>query len=540
MPDRAQRLLELATALADGEAVDWDTAESTAGTDSERIQIRSMRLIGQMGHAQTGAASSTRQSQVVQESLLHPHRPAEASGDSAPVSWGPLQVIEKIGRGRFGDVYRARDPKLDRDVALKLLRHRESDDAIESAVIEEGRFLAKIRHPNVVTVYGAERTDGRVGVSMELVRGRTLEQELIARGSFTAEEVASIGRDLCGALSAVHRVGLVHRDVKGHNVMREADGRIVLMDFGTGRELDAASPPELAGTPMYLAPEVIRGQPASPQSDLSSLGVLLFHLLTGSFPVQGRTLAELRRAHASGKRLSLREARKDLPSELASVIEHALEPRADARPANTEILARSLAVRTTTGQSRTRGMAMAAAVASLIFIAALLKWWPGAVKAIPPVPGTTRLVMTSPSFVINDISRDGRFGVGIDRADDTAATNLIVRDLTTGTEEELVHRYPDGYALAPILSPDSNEIAYRWTRRTAGVEVNFPSALMVRGAVSGVPARTVRTEDMDKVLTPLAWRPDGMAILAQVRPRFAGQRRMDTSLAWVTISRRID
>ena len=142
--------------------------------------------------------------------------------------------------------------------------------------------------------------------------------------------------------------------------------------------------------------------------------------------------------------------------------------------------------------------------------------------------------------MINDISRDGRFGVGIDRADDTAATNLIVRDLTTGTEEELVHGSPDGYALAPILSPDSNEIAYRWTRRTAGVEVNFPSALMVRGAVSGVPARTVRTEDMDKVLTPLAWRPDGMAILAQVRPRFAGQRRMDTSLAWVTISRRID
>jgi Tol biopolymer transport system component/tRNA A-37 threonylcarbamoyl transferase component Bud32 len=494
-----------------------------------------MRLIGQIGHVQSAEGSVPRQSHVVHESLLHPDSSRGASDDNAPVSWGPLHVVEKIGRGRFGDVYRARDPKLDRDVALKLLRHRESDEAIESAVIEEGRFLAKIRHPNVVTVYGAERIDGRVGVWMELVSGRTLEQELNARGRFSPEEVTSIGRDLCGALSAVHRAGLVHRDVKGHNVMRDADGRIVLMDFGTGRELDVAPRAELAGTPVYLAPEVIRGQPASPQSDLYSLGVLLFHLLTGSFPVQGRTLAELRRAHESGRRLMLREQRPDLPSQVAAAIEQALEPRTDARPANAETLARSLVVRATRRQSRTRGIATAAA-ALVVVVAAGLKWWPGAAEPSPPVPGTTRLVMTSPSFVINDISRDGRFGVGIDRADDTAAANVMVRDLTAGTTEELLHGSPEGYALSPIWSPDGREVAYRWTRRRAGGEVNFPSALMVRSVVTGPPARTLLKEDADKVITPVGWRPDGTAILAQVRPRFAGQRTRDSSLVWVSIA----
>src|SRR5205814_875914 len=141
--------------------------------------------------------------------------------------------------------------------------------------------------------------DERVGLWMELLRGATLEQQLAAHGSFSAREATLVGIDLCGALAAIHAAGLIHRDVKAQNVMREAGGRIVLMDLGTGREADGRglrAVPELAGTPLYLAPEIFLGAPASARTDLYSLGVLLYHLVTGSFPVRATTMDELEAA----------------------------------------------------------------------------------------------------------------------------------------------------------------------------------------------------------------------------------------------------
>ena len=103
-------------------------------------------------------------------------------------------------------------------------------------------------------------------------------------------------------MSAVHGAGLLHRDIKAHNVMRSEDGRIALMDFGTGRKLEDDASPDLAGTPLYLAPEVLQGQPATVRSDLYSLGVVLYHLVTGSYPVRGRTVREIREAHEHAER----------------------------------------------------------------------------------------------------------------------------------------------------------------------------------------------------------------------------------------------
>src|ERR1700704_1552962 len=117
---------------------------------------------------------------------------AEARGaDGALDHWGPLRIIEQVGRGTFGDVYRAWDTRLDREVALKILRRHESSSD-STTVIEEGRLLARVRHPNVVTVYGAERINGRVGVWMEFVHGRTLEDELPADGPFDVDRLVLI------------------------------------------------------------------------------------------------------------------------------------------------------------------------------------------------------------------------------------------------------------------------------------------------------------------------------------------------------------
>ena len=121
------------------------------------------------------------------------------------------------------------------------------------------------------------------------------------RGPISAREAALVGLDLCRALAAVHQAGLVHRDVKPHNVMREAGGRIVLMDFGAGRDNERARRDlSTAGTPLYMAPEVLDGATATAVSDLYSLGVLLFKLATRELPVRADSLDELRQAHASG------------------------------------------------------------------------------------------------------------------------------------------------------------------------------------------------------------------------------------------------
>ncbi|HWN80576.1 MAG TPA: serine/threonine-protein kinase, partial [Candidatus Udaeobacter sp.] len=226
-------------------------------------------------------------------------------------------------------VYRARDPHLDLDVALKLLDDHHTDTPCETEVIAEARNLARVRHPNVALVYGAERRDGRVGVWMELVRGQNLEDVLRERGPLGASEVANYGRDLCRALAAVHNAGVLHRDVKTENVMREDGGRIVLVDFGICREAQTTSAGGMAealGTPLYMAPELFQGATESAQSDIYSLGVVLFRMLTGRYPVEGRTCLDVRCAHEEGRRLLLEDLRPGLSENLIRVVEKALEP----------------------------------------------------------------------------------------------------------------------------------------------------------------------------------------------------------------------
>ena len=152
------------------------------------------------------------------------------ANESTSSRWGALELRRKIADGGFGTVYRAWDPALEREVALKVLRTADRS----WSVIQEGRLLARVRHPNVVTVYGVDEYEGTVGLWMEWVEGLTLTQVLAARGVLGGQEAALIGIDVCRAVAAVHKAGLLHRDIKAHNVMREADGRVVLMDFGAG------------------------------------------------------------------------------------------------------------------------------------------------------------------------------------------------------------------------------------------------------------------------------------------------------------------
>jgi tetratricopeptide (TPR) repeat protein len=361
-------LLQIASSVADGEQVDWSAVEELATDERERALIARLKIIAEIGdvHRSTDDAGpapgdppgddvSTMDVRGRVVGHIRPAVQAAGGGAAAPqpgdpastgVRWGRLLLQERVGAGVYGEVFRAFDESLRRDVALKLLRQGgRSADLLAAKVLNEGRLLARVRHRNVVTVHGVDTHDGRVGLWMEYIRGNTLEQLIERQGPFGGREASLIGQDLCRALAAVHAAGLVHRDVKAQNVIREEGGRLVLMDFGTGLLLtddEAVKASPVAGTPLYLAPEVLAGADASPQSDIYSLGVLLFHLVTGSYPYVARSLAELRRVQDRGDRKRLHDLRPDLSEGFVHVVERALEPNPAERYASVGAMQRGL------------------------------------------------------------------------------------------------------------------------------------------------------------------------------------------------------
>lgn len=299
-------LLEAAARISKGERVDWDAIRNQIGSPEQAAVAEELKAL----------------ERLAQVSL------------SVPSAWGRFVIIEQLGRGTFGAVYRAVDPNLQFEVALKVIRSRRADTpADDEQALEEARRLVRIRHPNVVRVYGVERIGRDVGLSMELVKGRTLEDIVRSQAPFGTSEAVIIGLDLCRALAGVHAAGMLHGDIKAQNVMREDGGRIVLMDFGTSRDLNR--PPagaDFAGTPLYLAPEVFAGEHRTPSSDIYSLGVLLYFLVTGTYPVEGDSRTDIgRQHHVRWPRRPLRDVRSDLSDAFIYVVERATAERPDDR-----------------------------------------------------------------------------------------------------------------------------------------------------------------------------------------------------------------
>jgi tetratricopeptide (TPR) repeat protein/tRNA A-37 threonylcarbamoyl transferase component Bud32 len=352
-PERAA-LLDVIESVADGDSLDWDALEANITDEADRRMLAQLKILARIAEVHRSQPDDpsdrvipTRGAKVIPIPIKPvltvdepaPLRPVASAAPVPPASiepigtWGPLELLERIGEGTFGEVYRARDA-LQREVAVKLLRaDKGTADRLGEKVLREARILARIRHSNVVLVHNAETHDGRVGFWMELIRGTTLEHLLRAHGTFSAREAAFIGQDLCRALAAVHAAGLVHRDIKAQNVMREEGGRVVLMDFGAGQVAgDSAAAGRITGTPLYLAPEVLDGRDATVRSDIYSLGVLLYHLVTNDYPIRARTLDDLRLAHAENRRIRLHDARPDsLPDSLVRVIERATDPLPEKR-----------------------------------------------------------------------------------------------------------------------------------------------------------------------------------------------------------------
>ncbi len=281
--------------------------------------------------------------------------------ENAPLrEWGHLELREELGRGSFGVVWKAFDTLLEREVALKLRSPETSSDRARN-YIDEARRLARVRHPHVLAVHGADVHEGLVGLWADLLEGQTLDEVLDRRARLTFLEVLELGSELAEALAAVHDAGLVHGDVKGANIMIEPGLGAVLMDFGAGTEAASGSAP-LYGTPAVMAPELFAGASASPESDAYALGTVLYRMLTGraTVPPADRLveLAELVEA--------MRPADLQFPSEvpwaLRQVVRDLLARVPGERPNMKEVISRLEWIETAPARLRRRAAYLAVVV----------------------------------------------------------------------------------------------------------------------------------------------------------------------------------
>ena len=230
----------------------------------------------------------------------------------------------------MAEVVEAHDRKLDRRVAVKLMRDGSADPRARERFVREAQHAARFSHPNVVGVYDVGDADGQPFLVMELVEGKSLAQILAARKPLPADEALAITDSLLAALDAAHSQGLVHRDVKPANVLVTADGRVKLADFGIAKAAEAmtsglTATGQVMGTPSYLSPEQVEGREATAQTDLYATGVVLYEMLAGAPPFTAEHPLAVALAHRDTPAPRLDQVRPDLPIGLAGVVARSLE-----------------------------------------------------------------------------------------------------------------------------------------------------------------------------------------------------------------------
>ena len=263
--------------------------------------------------------------------------------DEARVLAGRYRLVERIALGGMGEVWRARDETLLRDVAVKLLRPESSSDAnFVERFRAEARHAGGLTHPNIGTVHDYGEDDGSAFLVMELLEGQPLSEIIRERAPMDPAEVTEILYQAAIALQAAHEAGVVHRDVKPANIVVDADGYAKLTDFGIARALGEApmtQTGEVLGTPHYLAPEQAQGQPAGPLSDVYALAVVGYEMLTGERPFSGDSMVTTALAHVNQPAPPLPD---DVPEPLRTTVMAALAKGPEERPEGAGAFAEAL------------------------------------------------------------------------------------------------------------------------------------------------------------------------------------------------------
>jgi eukaryotic-like serine/threonine-protein kinase len=256
-------------------------------------------------------------------------------------------VIErKLGSGGMADVYLAEDQELGRRVALKLLDDRHaSDEQFVERFRREAQSAAGLNHPSIVSIFDRGYAEGTYYIAMEYLDGRTLKELLVKNGPTPVPIAIDYARQILGALAFAHRHGIVHRDIKPHNIVVGTDGRLKVTDFGIARSgasqmTEAGS---IVGTAQYLSPEQARGAPVDPRSDLYSLGIVLYEMLTGKVPFTGDTPVEIAMKHLSQVPDPPSKLRPNIPHDLDAIVMRALAKDPEQRYASAEEMDADLA-----------------------------------------------------------------------------------------------------------------------------------------------------------------------------------------------------
>ena len=240
---------------------------------------------------------------------------------------GRYRILRKLGSGGMANVYLAEDQELGRRVAIKILNDRHAgDDQFVERFRREAKNAASLSHPNIVSIYDRGEAEGTYYIAMEYLDGRSLKELIVARGPAPVHVAIDYARQILAAIRFAHRHGIVHRDIKPHNVLVDAEGRLKVTDFGIARAgasqmTEAGS---IIGTAQYLSPEQAKGAPVDQTSDLYSVGVVLYELLTGVVPFSGDTPVEIAMKHLSSPPEPPSAKRADIPRELDLVVMRAL------------------------------------------------------------------------------------------------------------------------------------------------------------------------------------------------------------------------
>jgi serine/threonine-protein kinase len=310
---------------------------------------------------------------------------------------GRYRIQRKLGAGGMADVYLAEDQELGRRVAIKILngRHANDDQFIER-FRREAKNAAALNHPNIVSIYDRGNAEDTYYIAMEFLDGRTLKELIVGRGAAPINVAIEYARQILSALRFAHRHGIVHRDIKPHNVLVDGEGRVKVTDFGIARAgtSQMTETGSIVGTAQYLSPEQARGGEVDPRSDLYSLGIVLYELLTGKTPFEGDTPVEIAMKHLSNAPQPPSKLRPDIPRELDMVVLRALAKSPDDRyqsademEADLERVARGASVSATTADTATQVLSRpaAAAVAASATAATMIATPPSTAAAgVPP------------------------------------------------------------------------------------------------------------------------------------------------------------
>jgi serine/threonine-protein kinase len=313
---------------------------------------------------------------------------------------GRYKIIKKIGAGGMADVYCAEDQELGRQVAIKILNDRHAgDEQFVERFRREAQNAAGLNHPNIVSIYDRGEAEGTYYIAMEFLDGRSLKELIVARGPSPIPVAIGYARQVLAALRFSHRNGIVHRDIKPHNVIVDAEGRIKVTDFGIARAGAASQMTEagsIIGTAQYLSPEQARGAPVDQTSDLYSVGVLLYELLTGTVPFTGDTPVEIAMKHLSQVPEPPSMKRPEVPADLDAIVLRALAKDPEDRYASAEEMdadlarvAKGLAISDETHEAATQvlsGAGLMSAAPTTISRAPTLVTRPGAAPPPPAAP----------------------------------------------------------------------------------------------------------------------------------------------------------